>query len=162
MRQYIGTKIINAKPMTRAEYNTFRGWELPADENGEDDGFLVEYIDGGKANTPEYSGYVSWSPADVFNRAYHPTTGMNFGDVVAALKAGCKVARAGWNGKGMFIFLVPGSVFNVNRPPLLGIYPEGTQINYHAHVDMKTADDKVVPWLCSQTDLLAEDWNLVD
>ncbi len=162
MRQYIGTKIINAKPMTRAEYNTFRGWALPADENGEDEGFLVEYIDGGKANTPEYSGYVSWSPADVFNRAYYPITGMNFGGALAAMKVGCKVARAGWNGKGMFIFLVPGSVFRVNRPPLLGIYPEGTEINYHAHVDMKTADDKVVPWLCSQTDLLAEDWNVVD
>jgi hypothetical protein len=44
---------------------------------------------------------------------------------------------------------------------LLGIYPEGTVINYHPHVDMKTADDKVVPWLCSQTDMLAEDWQEV-
>ena len=66
--------------------------------------------------------------------------------------------RVGWNGKGMFIFLVPGSTFIVNRPPLLGIYPEGTQIKYHAHIDMKTADDQVVPWLASQTDVLAEDW----
>jgi len=77
------------------------------------------------------------------------------------MKCGLKVARAGWNGKGMFLFLVPGSTFEVNRPPLLGIYEEGTEINYQPHIDMKTADDTVVPWLASQSDLLAEDWHLV-
>lgn len=87
---------------------------------------------------------------------------MNFGDALQALKNGQKVAREGWNGKGMFLFLVPGSVFKVNRAPLLGIYPEGTEINYCPHVDMKTADGKVVPWLCSQTDMLAEDWVVVE
>lgn len=84
---------------------------------------------------------------------------MNFSQALESVKQGNKVARAGWNGKGMFIFLVPGSVFKVNRPPLLGIYPEGTEIKYHAHIDMKTADGQIVPWLCSQTDMLAEDWN---
>lgn len=83
---------------------------------------------------------------------------MDFGAALAALKRGMKVARSGWNGKGVFVFLVPGSVFKVNRPPLLGIYPEGTEISYHAHIDMKTADGKVVPWSASQTDVLAEDW----
>jgi hypothetical protein len=87
---------------------------------------------------------------------------MNFGDALAALKEGERVARHGWNGKGMFLFLVPGSQFQVNRPPLLGIYPEGTTINYHAHIDMKTAQDTVVPWLASQTDVLAEDWVLAE
>ena len=86
----------------------------------------------------------------------------DFSTALVYLKCEYKVAREGWNGKGMFIFLVPGSTFKVNRPPLLGIYPEGTEINYHAHVDMKTADNKVVPWLASQTDLLAEDWMIVE
>ena len=85
----------------------------------------------------------------------------SFSEALIHLKSGKRVARQGWNGKGMFIFLVNGSTFQVNRPPLLGIYPEGTTINYHAHVDMKTADGMIVPWLCSQTDMLAEDWNLV-
>lgn len=89
-------------------------------------------------------------------------TNMNFGDAVAALKDGKKVAREGWNGKGMFLYLVPGSTFEVNRAPLLGIYPEGTKINYHAHIDMKTAQDTCVPWLASQTDVLAEDWCIVE
>lgn len=162
MKQHIGVKLINAKPMTRLEYNQFRGWELPADENGADDGFLVEYIDGGKANTQDYAGYISWSPKDVFERAYRQVDAMTFGLAVEALKAGKRVARTGWNGKGMFLFLVPGSTFQVNRPPLLGIYPEGATVNYRPHIDMKTADEKVVPWVASQTDVLAEDWVIVE
>jgi hypothetical protein len=83
---------------------------------------------------------------------------MNFSEALVNLKSGLKVAREGWNGKDMFLFLVPGSTFTVNRAPLLGIYPEGTQIQYHAHIDMKTAQGYVVPWLASQSDLLGEDW----
>lgn len=86
---------------------------------------------------------------------------MNFGEALALLKEGYRVARSGWNGKGMFLFLVPGSRFTVNRPPLLGIYPDGMEIEYHAHIDMKTAQGYVVPWLASQADLLAEDWEVI-
>jgi hypothetical protein len=84
---------------------------------------------------------------------------MNFGQALDLLRSGKKVCREGWNGKGMFIFLVSGSEFKVNRPPLLGIYPEGTMIKYHSHIDMRTADNFIVPWLASQTDILAEDWD---
>ncbi|MFG1371475.1 DUF2829 domain-containing protein [Xanthobacter oligotrophicus] len=87
--------------------------------------------------------------------------GMTFGDALAALKAGKRVARAGWNGKGMFLFLVPGSTFKANREPLLSIMGEGTEVQYHAHIDMKTAQGYVVPWLASQADMLADDWGLV-
>lgn len=161
MKHYIGTKQVSAKPMNRADYNTLRGWDLPADENGNDDGYLVEYHDGGQTNHPDFKGYISWSPKDVFNRSYREVTGLTFGLAIEALKQGHRVARAGWNGKGMFLFLVPGSTFQVNRPPLLGIYPLGTVVNYCPHIDMKTADDKMVPWLASQTDALAEDWVIV-
>ncbi len=85
---------------------------------------------------------------------------MNFGEALACIKAGNRVRRTGWNGKGMFIFLVPGSKFIVNRQPMLAVFGEGTEINYHGHIDMFTADKMVVPWLCSQTDMLAEDWEL--
>lgn len=74
MKQYTGTKTVNATPMSRLEYNNLRGWTVPADENPEDPGYLVEYTDGGKANHPQFSGYISWSPKDVFERAYHPAT----------------------------------------------------------------------------------------
>lgn len=83
---------------------------------------------------------------------------MNFGSALSILKNGGRVARRGWNGKGMFLFLVPGSVFEVNRAPLLGIYPEGTRVNYQAHIDMKTANGYVTTWVASQSDLLEDDW----
>lgn len=70
MQDYIGTKQIKALPMNRADYNDYRGWQLPDDEDGTDEGFLVEYVDGGQANHPDHEGYVSWSPKDVFERAY--------------------------------------------------------------------------------------------
>lgn len=83
---------------------------------------------------------------------------MNFSQALELIKAGKRVQREGWNGKGMFLFLVPGSTFEVNRPPLLGILPEGTMVEYHAHIDMKTAQGYVIPWLASQADLLCDDW----
>lgn len=161
MKSYIGVKLINAEPMSRLEYNELRGWKVPKDENPDDSGFLVEYIDGGQSNHPDFQGYISWSPKNVFECEYRPVDGMSFGLALEALKKGYKVARAGWNGKGMFLFLVPGSTFKVNRAPLLGIYPEGTEVNYCPHIDMKTADGKIVPWLASQTDVLADDWSII-
>ena len=70
---------------------------------------------------------------------------LDFGDAIRALKSGKRVAREGWNGKGMFLFLVNGSTFTANREPLLSIMGEGTQVQYHAHIDMKTAQGYVVP-----------------
>ena len=82
----------------------------------------------------------------------------DFSRALELLKQGAKVCRIGWNGKGMFLFLVPGSHFTVNRAPLLGIYPEGTPIDYRPHIDMKTAQGDIVPWVASQSDLLCDDW----
>ena len=68
--QYIGTKIVSAKPMNRADYNIYRGWALPDDEDGSDLGYLVEYLDGGAPNDPRHAGYISWSPRAQFDAAY--------------------------------------------------------------------------------------------
>lgn len=87
---------------------------------------------------------------------------MDFPDAIRAIKAGHKVAREGWNGAGMFIFLVPGSRFQVNRPPLNSFYPEGTEVEYHGHIDMKTAQGYIVPWVASQADMLSDDWGYVN
>lgn len=72
VKTYVGTKVVHACPMTRLTYNKLRGWELPANENGDDAGYLVEYADGGAPNLPPFRGYVSWSPKDVFEKAYTP------------------------------------------------------------------------------------------
>lgn len=83
---------------------------------------------------------------------------LTFSQALEHIKSGIKMQRVGWNGKNMFVFLVQGSTFAVNRPPLLGIYPEGTVINYRSHIDMRTNDGDIVVWTASQTDILANDW----
>jgi len=67
---YVGTKVVRAAPMSRQSYNDLRGWIVPVGENPEDEGYLVEYVDGGQPNVPEFTGYISWSPKNVFERAY--------------------------------------------------------------------------------------------
>jgi len=78
MKTYIGTKIIKATPMNRLDYTSYRGWGLPEDEDGADEGYLVEYTDGGKANDQRHAGYISWSPKAQFDAAY-----LEIGDVAA-------------------------------------------------------------------------------
>jgi len=151
MEKYIGTKVVNAKPMSRLCYVESRGWKLPNDENGDDEGFLIESIDAGRANTEEYEGYVSWSPRDIFEKEYRQATGMTFGDAIEALKAGEKVARKGWNGLNMYLYFKPEGTKEY----------EGVVYKRQAYIVMKTAQDMLVPWLASQSDMISEDWYIV-
>lgn len=155
--------------MTRAEYNALRGWTVPADENPDDAGYLVEYVDGGQANHPDFAGYISWSPADVFDRAYRPVDGMTFGQAIEALKAGQRVARAGWNGKGMWLSLscdgsreVPAEAFWSPHNAWHAVQSGGFATVLPS-ITMKTADGSILMgWMASQTDMLAEDWRVVE
>ncbi len=85
---------------------------------------------------------------------------MNFSDALNDIKAGKLLTRAGWNGKGMFVFLVDGSEFEVNRAPLNRIFETGTKVTYRSHIDMKYADGAIGVWSPSQGDLMAQDWEL--
>lgn len=69
MKLFIGTKRVLAMAMSRGEYNDYRGWECSANEDPQDAGYLVEYLDGGESNHPNHEGYISWSPKAVFERA---------------------------------------------------------------------------------------------
>lgn len=148
MKKYIGTKMIEAKEMNRGDYNVYRGWTIPEGEDPEDEGYLVKYSD----------GYESWSPKKQFEEAYRDCKGITFGIAVELLKKGFKVAREGWNGKGMFLLYVPSEKWGIIDKIGLGI-PKGNLLPW---IGMKTADNKFVPWLASQTDILAEDWIIVE
>ena len=87
---------------------------------------------------------------------------LDFGEALALLKEGRQVAREGWNGRNMYLYLVPGSTFIASRSPLDRLLGEGSPVSYRAHIDMRTAQGDFVPWVASQTDLLAEDWVIVD
>lgn len=137
-------------------------------------GYLVKYAD----------NYTSWSPAEAFEGGYTevpegktatPVHRVGYASVPQALikpntfpgalvvlKSGKKVARKGWNGKGMYVFLVDGSKFTVNRPPLDKMFEAGTEIEYRPHIDMLAVDGTIGVWNPSMSDLLAEDWVVVE
>ena len=149
MKQYIGTKMIHARPMTRGAYNEYRGWTIPADENPEDDGYLVRYPD----------GYESWSPKAVFEAAYRLTDGMSFGLAIEAAKQGKKIARSGWNGKGQYVELATGISYTNNSGEVVNA--EHAAIGNKALAFVGTSGVQL-GWLASQADMLAEDWYIVE
>lgn len=87
---------------------------------------------------------------------------MDFGQALTAVKSGARIARAGWNGKGMWLAYQKaypdGIPINRNTSEATGI-PEGTVCRFLPYLMMRTADGAFVPWLASQTDILAEDWS---
>lgn len=82
---------------------------------------------------------------------------LSFGDAVAAMKSGYRVARAGWNGKGMFLIYI----FPYINDQYTIIEKNGIVGTLAPYLAMKTADNQLVPWLASQTDILADDWMIV-
>ena len=129
--RYIGTKEITA-------------WEQKKDGQP---GYAVKYAD----------GYTSWSPRDVFEAAYRVTEGpaqfLTFGDAIHFLKAGKRVARHGWNGKGMWLEMQrPDEHSKMTLPYLYLSYPN----------DSVNTPGARVPWLASQTDMLTEDWVVLE
>ena len=151
--KYIRMHQVEAEPMTRGDYNKKRGWEIPANENPADEGYLVTYPD----------GYISWCPKAQFEAAGRPVDGMTFGMAVEMMKQGRKVARKGWNGDGQFVRF--GSVL---------AFADGNNKNGVGH-DI-TSDCLVfqfknrhtgktgvqVGWFPSQGDMKANDWVVVE
>lgn len=88
---------------------------------------------------------------------------MDIGAAVHQLRLGYRVRRAGWNGKGMYLAFQKGYPdgipINRNTSEATGL-PEGTVRRFLPYVMMRTVDGSFVPWLCSQTDLLATDWEI--
>lgn len=152
MDLYIGTKIIQAEPMAFGDFMKQKMQDMAKTIPDDAPGYKVIYPD----------NYKSWSPEQAFNLAYHRLNCMTFSEALDFAKIGRKIARSGWNGKNMFIFLVDGSHFTVNRAPLNTIYDNGTEIDYRPHLDMKTVNGEIVPWVASQTDLLSNDWYIVE
>ena len=101
MKEYIGTRRIQASYMTRLEYNDFRGWVLPNSEDGADCGFMVRDI---------ISEHVSWLPENEFHNIYKSSGDLTFGDAIHLMKKGYKLSRKGWNGNKL--------------PPKISDYPK--------------------------------------
>lgn len=151
--------------MTKDYYGTKRvtAWREDREEgNNIQPGYAVKYPD----------GYVSWSPKDVFEEAYQPLDALSFGHAIEAAKAGHKIARRGWNGKGMFVALMgalylppynsqePGAKVNDHTAKFIG---KDTPLDSQPYFAMYTANQLWQPgWLASQADMLANDWMIAD
>ena len=103
------------------------------------------------------NGHVQWLPKEMFETDYKECNAMTFGFAIEAMKKGKKVARKGWNGKGMYLFKSPKVGCQMHKQYT------GKDINdLQEFIVMKAADDTLVPWLASQTDVLAEDWMIIE
>lgn len=156
MKRYIGTKIIEAAPAIRKGGKVYDANEIiPRSMEPVEEGYKVRYSD----------GYESFSPKDVFEEAYRLIDGMNFGLAIEAAKQGKKITRRGWNGKGMWVICrsgyPDGIPCNKNTADAVGI-PEGTLFKVRPYLQMKCVDDTFQMWLASQSDILAEDWEIVE
>lgn len=150
---YIGTKCVNGFRMNKETYCKLRGWDVPANEDPLEVGYLVEYPDS-KSNHPQFRGYISWSPKAAFEAAYRDVEkGCTFGHAVELLKSGFRMTRKGWNGKGMYITLVSGENWAMDKH-------ENTVCEKRDWLGIKTVDNQFMPWVPSQSDVLAEDWVL--
>lgn len=146
MKKYIGIKFVEARPMTRNEFNALH--EVRNQDSNvqcSNEGYIVRYED----------GYISWSPKEIFEKAYRESYSFDFGIALEFLKRGLKVARKGWNGKKMFLFLINGAEWDLDFDVSLW---GDTKAPFIA---MKTADYKIVPWVASQTDMLSDDWIII-
>lgn len=148
MKRFIGTKMIEAEPMTRGEYNKYRGWTIPENENPEDKGYLVRSL-----------GHENWLPEKHFNEVYRECNNMTFGLVIEALKKGKKVARKGWNGKSQYIQLATGISYKSTTGEIVNCEHEAIGNKAIAFVGTSGVQ---MGWLASQADMLAEDWCIVE
>jgi hypothetical protein len=83
---------------------------------------------------------------------------MNFGQALELIKAGKKITRAGWNGRGMFVYLVPAASYPAQTGAAKSHFGEGSMVPYNAYMAIKNVNDTVSTWVPSVNDCLAEDW----
>lgn len=164
---FIGTKSVLATAMSRGEYNEYRGWEIPENEDPEEQGYLVEYVDGGKPNDDRHKGYISWSPACVFKDAYRPNGSLTFGDALTALRLGKKVARSSWN--DLQYVVAQGESKQIESTYIWNPHNKahaeklGGYIDVAPYCTLKTAQDTLaMGWTPSTGDLFANDWLIID
>lgn len=156
MRTFV-LQVQEITPMTRAEYNKIRGWELPANENGDDTGFHLVYP----------NGHQNWFPEKQFNELYQEGDArkqyrnghMTFGEATELAKLGFGVGRKGWNGSGMFAYIVPENKY-VPQTQIAKDYFNGQEVPYRAYWALKTAQNDIAMWAPSGSDSLAEDWEV--
>lgn len=159
--RYIGVKIVEAVVLTAINARN-AGYKVQEDMDPHHQGYEITYPD----------GYKSWCPEGPFLEANRPCEGMPFGHAIEAAKKGKKIARAGWNGKNMFVVMQPrlelpsyntqGTNRKVNDRTALFIGKD-KPLNCPPYCCLYNAQEEwVCGWVPSQGDLFADDWQIVE
>lgn len=136
VKTYVGTKVVHAAPLSRGDYNKLRGWEVPVDENPEDEGYLVEYVDGGKPNHPSFTGYISWSPKDVFEKSY--STGVVLKETTFVERMEKELDSLGSNIQKLSAFITSSKFHEIDTRDQLDMRNQLTAMeNYHWHLSAR-------------------------
>ena len=101
---------------------------------------------------------------DIFAATYEaaaPATSLKFGQALEAIQAGQRIARTGWNGKGMFVYFVPPASYPVQTGAAKAHFGEGAMVPYNAYMAIKNVDGTVSTWVPSVNDCLATDWGII-
>ena len=85
----------------------------------------------------------------------------DFGQAIKFLKSGFKLARKGWNGKGMFVYYIPANLYESYTEVGKSIADENGKVKYNPYFAIKNVDNSVSTWIPSVNDCLAEDWYVV-
>lgn len=155
---YVAVKLVQAEPMTRGMYCDVRGWTVPADENPTDAGYLTVDLETAP-NVPGWAGYVSWAPAAQFEQLHRSSGNLSFSQALELLRRGNAIARAGWNGVGMFAYLVPANAYPASTSAAKAHFGDEL-VQYNAYMALKGADGRVSTWAPSTGDVLADDWSV--
>lgn len=169
MKKYIGTKQVEAMPMTLGEYIATSGRDpYEKDQKNHDKnepGYFVKYKD----------GYESWSPAEPFEEAYRQVDderkNMTFGDAIEVLKQGGAIRRIGWNGKGLFVIKQVPAHIESDVIPKMQSLPQSAKdlilkakgfIDYTRQCLIYNENTgRADSWTPSISDVFAEDWEIV-
>lgn len=152
MKKYLGIKYVDAELVSGKERYGFDKPNNAISQHELDSEFYKVHRD----------GRFCWKRKEDFEKDYQPidwTIDMEFGYALTALRNGLRISRRGWNSKGMWIELrIPDLTSKMTRPYLYHVAPKGTTNHYGDNVH----DFERVPWLPSNTDILASDWFVVD
>ena len=165
LKKYIGTKVVEARPMNEIDAESVGYARKNIDNHEWREGYHVRYTN------PDGSTYDSWSPKNVFEKAYREVGSVNFGGAIDLLKVGLAVRRKGWNGKGLFIVkqvpahitgdIIPNMQSLPNSAKNILMSRENPHIDYTNQMLIINPDGRADSWVPSVSDVFAEDWEVV-
>lgn len=164
MKKYIGTKQVEAEPMTMGqayEKGFLQAGRVPSETEQNKPGYHVKYAD----------GYESWSPAEPFEKAYRESGDIPFGVAIEVLLQGGAIRRKGWNGKGLFVIKQIPAHIESDVIPKMQSLPQAAKdrimrtkgfIDYTSQCLIYNENTgRADSWVPSISDVFAQDWEIV-